>query len=100
MFRMWAVPAFESWHLREECALTSKYHPAHQGSTAAVHLHVYGADRGINTHLTPRHTDDQVGERERAFGELVGIWNEVWAEEVLGERSRALEDEAGKLWVG
>lgn len=28
------------------------------------------------------------------------IWNEVWAEEVLGERSRALKDKVDKLWVG
>lgn len=37
---------------------------------------------------------------EWAFGELVGIWKEVWPEEVLRERSWALKDEAGKLWMG
>lgn len=60
-------------------------------------MHERGADGGINRYLTPRHTDNQAGERERAFGELVGIWNEVWAEEALGESSWALKDEADKL---
>lgn len=64
-----------------------------------MHVHISGADRGINTRLTPRHTATTWGS-EWALGELVGIWKQVGPEEVLGERRWALKDEADKPWLG